>query len=97
MVSRDHVLRERHVSHYEVDSASRRTRRVAADADTGHAYYMHSQPIRVSETRMPTSYREANYTGMHSAARGYANPKTSKYQDIQYSDHHYPYREAVRT
>lgn len=82
-----------HVSRYEVESGSRRTRRMPqyAEVDAGHAYYVHAQPIppiRVTETRMPGAYRETSYGVMPSATR-YGSVKTAKYNEVQYSE--YPY------
>ncbi|KAM3546790.1 hypothetical protein ARSEF1564_000366 [Beauveria bassiana] len=83
------------VFRYEVDSSSRRTRPMAPppmDADASHGHYMYGQGVR-PDTRAPSNYREGSY-GV--APGRYPSVKTSKYEDIQYSQYHPSYNNPVR-
>lgn len=88
-------LPREHVSRYQVDAGGR-TRRMGsyAEGDTGHAFYAHAYPIRVSESRVPSGFRESSHSGAAPPTR-YGSVKTSKYDAVRYSDYaNYP--NAVR-
>lgn len=85
------------VWHYEVDP-QRRTRRIPpppVEIDSPHGHYVHAQPVRVAESRIPPVYRESSHPPMASSRAYPANVKTSRYDPVRYSEYP-PYGTTVR-